>query len=324
MLHHKQLIARIFRLRASQVVHLYHDTGFAYTLIVILLAAAASVWGCKVAGGTGLAAYVPAGIFAASVYSIQANRRDRSFLSIHFGSYLLLYMAEYLAFGILFIILYAFAGNWLGAAAVVGAAVAVSFVPQVEIKRSAFGRLWDRLPAQAYEVKSFMRRGGMIFAALWLLMCALPIYTAVIPVGLAIGGMLAVSCYEWGEPVEVLRSAQLGTRAFLVQRFMLIMKLLGAWSLVPSVLFIAFNPEYWYVIPAVMAVVATVLGYTIALKYAFYVPNEKLNARLFAAIGPAGIFIPIFFPLVLVLAVYFYGRAQARLKPFLHDFDTIA
>lgn len=321
---HVHLIGRLLRLRASQTKHLYADTGLAYTIIVVLLTAAAAAWGYKVAAGNGITIYIPAGIFTLSIFSIQTNRRDRTFLRIYFGSYRSLYITEYLVFGLLFVFLYAFAGNWYGVAAVITASVAISFVPQVEIKRSAFGRLWDKLPAQAYEVKSYMRRNGLIFAVLWLLMCALPIYTAVIPVGLTLGGLLAISCYEWSEPVEVLRSSQLGTGAFLGQRFWLIMKLFGAWSLVPAMLFTIFNPEYWYIVPAVLVIIAAVLGYSIAVKYAFYVPNEKPNARLFAAIGPMAVIIPVLFPLVLVLAVYFYGRAHSRLKPFLHDFDTIA
>lgn len=317
-------LCAIFRLRSVQAMHLYADTGLIYSLIILLLAAAGFVWAGTVAESDGYVRFVPAGIFAVIVYSIQMGRKDRNFLTIVFGGFRSIFIAEYAIISLPFVILYLLAHQWTAIAAIVASAALAAFVPQTEIKRSLFGGLWEKIPAQAYEIKSFMRRSGAIFLALWALMAGLSFYPVVVPIGIALGSLFAAGCYEWGEPESVLRSAQLAPEAFLRLRTMLAAKLMLLWTAVPALLFLGFNISYWYIIPVEMAAVFIVLRYMISVKYAFYQPNEKLSSRLFAALASMGIIIPVLLPLLLLLTFYFRHKAVSNLNPYLRDFDTVA
>lgn len=314
----------IIRLRLAQAMHLYADTGPIYSLIILLLVAAGLGWASSIVSSDGYAKFVPALTFATIIYSIQIGRKDRDFLTTVFGEYRCIFFAEYTVIGLPFVILYLFAQQWSAATAVAILTISIAFLPQTEIKRSIFGKLWERIPAQAYEIKSFMRRSGAIFIVLWLLMVGLSYLPAVVPIGIATGSLLAVGFYEWGEPVSVLRSALLAPEAFLRLRTMLATKLMLLWTAIPALLFLGFNISYWYIIPVEMAAVFIVLRYMISVKYAFYQPNEKLSSRLFAALAPMGVIIPVLIPLLLLLTFYFRRKAVSNLNPYLRDFDTVA
>jgi hypothetical protein len=87
--------------------------------------------------------------------------------------------------------------------------------------------------------------------------------------------------------------------------------------------FLAFHSHLWYIVFAEYFLFLSLHFYFIAVKYAFYVPNEKPGAiEVFTSFGALGIVIPFLLPVVWVLTIWMFFKAKRNLKPYLDDYNS--
>ncbi len=79
---------------------------------------------------------------------------------------------------------------------------------------------------------------------------------------------------------------------------------------------------YLHWIALAILVSAVGIALSVLVKYALYNPeNRKVDVPLAAAVGMAGIIIPPFLPVTLLMPWAYYGAARENLNRYLHAYN---
>ena len=178
------------------------------------------------------------------------------------------------------------------------------------------------IPDDNFEWKAGIRKNLFFFLGIWLIGMATSFFIASVPIAIFILGVIVLNFYEKPEPVQILLANELNTKKFLINKIQNHL-IVFAITIVPLILlFIIFNPQYYYIPLIEFTIFSILLVYTILLKYAFYRPKNKSGAtQIFSMIGIISIFIPFFIPIVLILSIKFLIQATNNLKFYLNDFN---
>ncbi|NPA67755.1 MAG: hypothetical protein GXO50_04010 [Chlorobi bacterium] len=262
------------------------------------------------------------GAYSLILLSIHVKRKDKTFLSIHSEKPRKIFFVEYFTLSVPLIILLVYFGQIIYAAMLT---IFISIIPFIEIniKKTGLNTVFQKLiPDDNFEWKSGVRKNFFILVFIWFTGILTSFYVASVPVIIFIFGIIISGFYETPESLPVLSAKELNEKRFLIDKITNHIKLFSILIIPLIVLFIIFNPEYYYIPLIEYLIISCFLVYTILLKYAFYRPDKKSEAvRIFTMAGIAGIFIPVLTPLILLLAIKFMFSALSNLKLYLHDFN---
>lgn len=315
------MIKSFLQIRLVQTKRIAEQLGLPRALLLIGLLALAGVLLFSFAEDTSTATYVTV-FFLSALLMLHLNRPDRFFLQTHFDRYKELYFVEYLVLGLPFIAAILFYGHFLLTAVLIAGIIAILPL-KLKMQQNTLNTALQRLlPDSCFEWKSGVRRSFFLIVPAWLLGLSFSFLIGSIPVTMVFIGIIIMTFYEKGEPLQMLLAFETRPKLFLKQKagnHLLIFMVL----MLPLFLaFVIFHAKLWYIPGIIFAVLTSILLYAICAKYAFYIPNSKSGAAgFFQALGATALFLPVFLPLIWLLTIRFYFKSIKQLNPYLHDFD---
>ncbi len=254
-------------------------------------------------------------IFAA----IHLQRKDQVFQKTVFRNPAIIRFVEYLTLSIPLIISLLWHQKFIETPAWIIFIFILSMLPLALTKKSYGLRfLTELIPSGNFEWQSGARKTGILLIALYSIGLAASFLSAGIPVIIVIISIIPLSFYDYGEPVNILIAPGFLPNKLLIKKISSALKIYNIAMLPLLFLYVVFHSQLWYIPVIELLVFNIILTYSILLKYAFYMPNEKNTAaQLFVSFGFLSIFIPVLLPLIVILCVYFYIRAERNLGEYL-------
>lgn len=253
---------------------------------------------------------------------VQLYRSDKLFLKSNFKNFKLLILSEYFILSTPILFCLSFHQHWI---LLVGLLLGVWIIVNLDYKvkvRSLNTKLQNLIPSDCFEWKAGVRKRFFVIVPIWIVAASSSFLVGSVPVAIFILGILILSFYDKSESLEILQIPELGSARFLFHKIKRQILLFSIVVFPLIVLFVLFNTDEWY-IPVIEYIIFSILGgYIIFVKYAFYQPNIKSSAaQLIGGFGILGGIIPVFLPVVMVLAVWFYLKAIVNLNYYLDDYN---
>lgn len=213
-----------------------------------------------------------------TVWGLHQRRPDHHFLRVHVPRAHAAMAIEYAA-----LVLPVFLGLLLAQAwPATGLLLLVLVFPWLAVARASGVRgawLRVRIPTRLFEWKSLLQSTHPWSLLLWLAamaFCWLPILPLFL---LGAVALMAAGAQEQCEPRAMLLATSVDARAFLRTK---IVGAMGLMCLVEIPVLIGatlFQPGWWWIHAMFGCGMAVLVGYAVALKYANYRPNERLEAN---------------------------------------------
>ena len=263
--------------------------------------------------------YVLAAFVVFLLVSLHTARKDKDFLKMLNIQTYELFAVEYHLLASPFYVIFLLNQRWWP---LIGVAVGVCLVPLLTLnfrRRAGVVRALAFIPAEAFEWKSGLRRHGIIIALLYLLALGCYSYPFVALAVVVVFTLLVTTFHNESESRPMVDALAGSPTAFLVAKWRTQLVLFWTGCLPLLLIFLGALPEYWYVVPVLFIVSSIIQVLSINLKYALYEPGLTLNKDVFMAIYLLSLFVPYFVPVPLVMAFYYYRRANRNLQTYLDD-----
>jgi hypothetical protein len=264
---------------------------------------------------------VAVGVLLLSVFMLQTQRKDLTFLKINFPQYQKIIWAEYLFLSLPFFILLLYMGQWI---LILATILGLSLIPfyHFKIQRKSLNTILQQLiPATAFEWKAGVRKNFIFIILVWVAGLGFSFYQGAVPLALFVLGLIPLKFFEVGESLPILLASEKPSGKFFVQKIKDHVQIFTIMCTPLLLAFCAFHWDIWYIAVAEFLLLISLHLYFIFMKYAWYQPNQKPGGmEVFAGIGAVGIIIPIFLPLVWLLTIWFYFKAASNLKLYLNDY----
>lgn len=265
---------------------------------------------------------IAVGVNLLLVFLLQIQRQDKTFLKINFINYrkILFYQYLFSSLPLLGFLLYHF--SWLLFFITFLGIIIAPFI-NIKIKKSNLNTKFQHwIPDEAFEWKAGLRKFLLLMIASWLAGLAFSFFTGAVPLAIFVLGMIPLKFFEIGEPLQILISSEKSPVKLIISKFKTHTIIFTLISLPLMLAFIILHTEIWYLVLVEFVIFLSLHYYFMLLKYAWYLPNQKPGSvEVFSGIGVVGVVLPIFLPLVWLLTLWFYFKAIANLKQYLHDFD---
>jgi hypothetical protein len=256
--------------------------------------------------------------------NIQQKRKDKLFLKTHFQNYKLIYLIEYsfLSSGLFVCLLIRL--QWIPLLILLIGLIGIIHLNPNRKVYTINTKLQRMIPDANFEWKAGVRRTFYLFISVWLLGIIFSFSPIGVPAALFVLSIIISSFYDKSEPFIMLSIYEKNSSRFLLYKLKSNLLLFSIVSLPLILAFVLFHPHIWF-IPVVIYFIAIILQtYLIFLKYTFYCVSGNLSPEysVLSLIGLVfGLILPIFLPIVCILSVYFYFRAQTNLNPYLNDYN---
>lgn len=260
-------------------------------------------------------------LFGMIPLSFHLKRNDHAFLSVHVPESYQIYLVEYFILSLPLLIPFLVFGQFMMVGAYGLFLCLLPCMPHSLTTPISFERLIQIVPDHTFEWKSGLRKTSGFVLAVWLLGFSTSWVIGSVPVALFLLGIMPISFYERGEPLMMIIGYEKPAGHFLGHKIKEHIEIF-TWLSLPLVgAFVFFHNAYWYIVLIEWGLLLNLHLYCILLKYAFYQPNVKSSAtQMLAVLGFLGVLVPIFLPLVWLLAIKFYKKAYRHLKAYLYDF----
>lgn len=262
------------------------------------------------------------GGFLLFIFTLQAHRKDKTFLKINFHKHKTILRIEYYLLSIPIAALLIYLQNRV---LLVVLLTGIYFIPFYNLKiqyKTLNTKLQKIIPEKAFEWKAGVRRNLFIIIPVWIAGILFSYFQGAVPLALLVLGIFPLKFFETGESLPMLLSSEQPPGKFLITKFRIHLLIFSILCFPLITAFLVLHPEIWYIVVVEFILIISLHFYFIILKYAWYQPGQKPGGvEAFSAMGVIGIIIPVFLPLVWLLTLWFYFKAISNLKLFLHDFD---
>lgn len=290
-----------------------------YGLVLLAVAVCAAVWLMyrALAQNATYAPYLSGGALL-TVWGLHQRRPDLHFLVRHVPRWRIALAVEYGVLVLPVLVALGLAGSWSW----LMAATAVLLLPWVPVVqgggvRGAWLRRW--IPAHLFEWKGFVQQTHPVGLLLWLAalgFCWLP----VLPLFLVgIVALMAAAAQEHCEPRAMLLATAADARSLLRIKVWSAVRLMTVILLPVLVAATVFQPDWWWVHAGFGLGLLTLVAYAVVLKYAHYLPDERLSANG-ANVSIAALFaiLPGLSVVPLVMLLTEWPKARANLNTYFH------
>ncbi len=262
-----------------------------------------------------------AGAAIVLVASIQQKRNDKFFLKAHFSTYRLVYLIEYLLLLLPVFVFMIFHFQWLALGVLLmGVGITVHLDIRVGTRNRNY-KLLQLIPSESFEWKAGIRNTIWIVLPLWTIALGTSFFVGSVPTALFFLGFIPLGFYETGEPHQMLMAYEKAPSPFLAHKIKLDLLLFSAIALPLVLAFMVFHPQLWYIPVAEYFIFISLHVFIILAKYAYYEPNHKsATAQVYVFVGILSTIIPVLLPVVWILSVSFYFKANQNLNTYLHDY----
>ena len=262
------------------------------------------------------------GFYLVIITLIQVKRPDKRFTEINFNNFKLIFLIEYLLLMFPLFICLIYHSQWIQVISVVVFTLLIVNL-DIKLKRKSLNTSIQKLiPSDCFEWKGGVRNTLILIVPLWIIGLGTSFFVGSVPVVIFILGILPLSFYEKGEPIQMILSYEMGTNRFILHKIRMQLALFTILTIPLIIAFISFHPDIWYIPIAEYFIFISSHIYVILTKYAFYQPNNKTSsAQVFGAIGALGLIIPVFIPLIWLLSIRFYFKSRENLNFYLNDYN---
>jgi len=252
---------------------------------------------------------------------IQIRRKDKTFLQTHFLKYRYIFCVEYMLLSIPMIACLSYHQKWEQLLILTIGNSLVPFLDYKPRKRSLNTKFQQIIPNDCYEWKAGSRKVLFAILSLWIIGLCTSFFVGSVPAVILIIGFVVLSFYKNCEPYQMIIASEKSSGKFLLHKIKSQTLVFTIITLPLISAFVLFHAEYWYIVVIEYILLTTLHVFIIFTKYAYYQPNTKSPAaQTIGGIGVLGTIIPVFIPVVLVMAVVFYFRSKQRLNHYLNDF----
>lgn len=315
------MIQAFINIRVKQIFRALEGLGLIRTLFLVGLLVFIG-FGLFMQTASTLNSFYMTVLYLLIITLIQVKRPDKRFAEINFNNFKLIFLIEYLLLMLpLFICLF-YHKQWMQVISVV---VLTLLIVNLDFKlkpKSLNTSIQKLIPSDCFEWKGGVRKTLVLIVTLWIIGLGTSFFVGSVPVVIFILGILPLSFYEKGEPVQMILAYEMGTSRFIMHKIKMHLALFTILSIPLIIAFLFFHPELWYIPIAEFFIFITSHIYVILLKYAFYQPNNKSNAaQVFVLIGAIGMIIPVFIPVIWLLSIRFYFKSRENLNFYLNDYN---
>jgi len=315
------MIQAFINIRFKQIFRALEGLGLIRTIFLIGLLVFIG-FGLFVQTASTPNSYYITGLHLLIITLIQVKRPDKRFAEINFNNFKLIFLIEYLLLMLPLFICLIYHKQWMQ---VISFVVLTLLIVNLDFKlkpKSLNTSIQKLIPSDCFEWKGGVRKTLVLIVILWIIGLGTSFFVGSVPVVIFILGILPLSFYEKGEPVQMILAYEMGTSRFIMHKIKMHLALFTILSIPLIIAFLFFRPELWYIPIAEFFIFITSHIYVILLKYAFYQPNNKSNAaQVFVLIGAIGMIIPVFIPVIWLLSIRFYFKSRENLNFYLNDYN---
>ncbi len=291
-----------------------------YGIVLLALASCTALWmlhGLLLSEPT-YAAYLAMGALL-SVWGLHQRRTDLPFLHRHVAKARIAMAAEYSALLLPVLITLLLAHAWREGR-LLPLACALPWLPVLRSSSVRAHRLRRLIPARLVEWRGAMQGAWPGVLLLWLAalaFCWLPVLPHFLIGAVA---MLACSAQEPCESRTMLLATAPDSRSFLRAKVLGAVRLIALVIVPVLIAATCFMPDWWWINALFGLGLLVLVAYAVVLKYANYLPNERLSANG-ANVAVAAVFAILpglgLVPLVMLLTEW--PKARANLNSYFHD-----
>jgi hypothetical protein len=310
-----------FKMRIAQLGRLLSELGFMRSVLVV------SVLGFAIAAAFNLSSETPiavllAGIGGVGVLGLHLKRSDTRFVKVCFEQPIPILWMEYTIISAPILMVLLVHQHWFVALGLVFVIISISFYSLSFRKFHLNTKVQRLIPDYYFEWKAGFRRYLLQIVFVWIAGLVGSVFIGTVPIAIFILGYLVISFQENFEALPILIADENGPKKFMRKK-MVRHVLLFATLIAPLICaFVAFHPTQFYIPIILFLLLALLVAYTIALKYAFYEPaSGKGVGQTLISIGFLGAVFPFFTPVIILMTIRYYLKAKTNLKQYLHDFD---
>lgn len=315
------MIQAFINIRVKQIFRALEGLGLIRTFFLIGLLVFVG-FGLLMQTATTPNSFYMAGLYLIIITLIQIKRPDKLFTEINFNNFKLIFLIEYLLLMLPLFICLIYHKLWIQIISVGALTLLIVNLNYKPIRKSLNTSIQKLIPSYCFEWKAGVRKTLIFIAPLWIMGLGTSFFVGSVPIVLFILGILPLSFYEKGEPLQMILAFEMGTNRFILHKIKMQLVLFTILSIPLIIAFLTFHPDIWYIPIAEIFILITSQIYVILTKYAFYQPNSKSNGcQVFGAIGALGIIVPIFIPVIWLLSVRFYFKSRENLNLYLNDYN---
>ncbi|MCL1943558.1 MAG: hypothetical protein FWF54_08465 [Candidatus Azobacteroides sp.] len=255
------------------------------------------------------------------ILSIQFKRHDKTFLKTNFRYYQLYYLADYYLICLIPSCFLLWHFRVVDVLILLFGCFFICFLDANITHSTRNTKLQQWIPGACFEWKSGVRKMFVPMVIFMIIGLCGSFLIAVVPIIILFLSFCILDFYSKNEPYQFVLSYEFGSKRFLFYKIKMQIYLFSVLIAPLFILFIIFHYQYWYIIIIEYIILISLQNYNILLKYAFYIPNGQ-TPTAYIMIGLLfGLFMPIFIPIIWVLSIYFYFKAQRILNFYLNDYN---
>jgi hypothetical protein len=309
----------LIKIRLIQLKREVQKLGFFYTLLLIFLLAAASLYAGICYHQPQTAVGISAAILLAVVY-IHFNRKDLGFINKHIPYPAQNIYAGYMVFSLPFALPAVFSPQWFHYPVVLLLLGCIAVTKVDMVHKTPLPHLGKLVRADAFEWIGGIRKRYISLALLFAIAAALCWLRIAPLIFLFLITTTILSFYIEGEPLQVLYAYGSNAKKMLHKKMKTHLAMLSLLQLPVLVINSIFNPDLVLLNTAFWIVQLILLSFVILLKYATYEPGRQnmLNSTLIAFVS-LGCILPFILPVPLIMNFINYHKAIKKLQLYYHD-----
>lgn len=252
--------------------------------------------------------------------SLQAKRKDKSFVYNHIDNPRREIYLEYFVLTFPFIISSLFTKNWFCFPLLIVALTIVPLLKYTLKQKTYFKNISVIVPPSNFEWISGFRRSFIYLIPLYLLALGFCWFRIMPLLLLWLITVSIASFYKDCEPLQILKESNLSPTKLLQQKMFQHSKLI--FFLYAPILIVntILNFEYWFVNLLFILSQMALVCFSICLKYSNYQPNKNfiVNNILLAFVS-VGSLVPYLLPIPVLLTLEHHTKAKDNLNNYLND-----
>ncbi len=308
------------KVRKAQLLHELKALGFLYSLFLISGSVIAAFVFYKTQTNTKNVLY---GLLALTfvVFSIHISRSDHRFISLISEKPFLIFLIEYGAFVMPFILLSIVGSGKIWMVLIMFPIVLISKMKKGFYKEATVSVIGNYVPSKLYEWKAGLRRVSWIFILLWLAALVLVFIPFVSILILWVMLMMVSGFYDHGESRDMIEGFRLNAGGFLVKKFVTHILMFQLFAVPVLLINLFIYPDKWWVVLLFLLFSCVNIMVFISSKYAVWQHAENnFTNSILNTICMIGLILPFLLPLPIIVLVRNYRKALLNLKPLLDDY----
>jgi len=262
------MIAPVIYVRVKQLSRILNDLGFVRFLFIMAVVASVS-YGAFMGTAYDDGCMIILALTITSIYFIQINRGDPSFLKAHVVNYKVVQLIEYLSISLPVIAGLVFHHQWTELLIFFFLVyVVVLFVKPLK-KRALNTFIQRSVFDSAYEWKGGLRKSFYWFIFIVITSLVTSSWPGSIPIGIILTGLIVLGYTETNEPLTYLLSFEKPPVSFLLNKMKLQVILYSVTTMPLIIIYVILNTGLWYLAVIPYLLITIVQAYSIVCKYTF-------------------------------------------------------